>query len=139
MRANPAKRERLELRICAGCRCCLARGEGRGPGFFPVHFLRTFSLQRLGPYDPTAGLSEDCFRKAFCYRGEPSAVQVCRSGDSLEVSAFGCDPEALLEETLTGLEQDDCYATFATDDSGVFRLHRRIQGCGCYGFHGCMT
>ena len=97
-------------------------------GIFPVHFLRTFSLQRLGPYDPTADLSEDCFRKAFCYQGEPAAVQVCRSGDSLEVSALGCDPDALLEETLAGLEQDDCYATFATDDSGVFRLHRKNPG-----------
>jgi hypothetical protein len=93
-------------------------------GIFPVHFLRTFSLQRLGPYDPTADLSEDCFRKGFCYRGEPAAVQVCRVGDSLELSDFGCDPEALLEETLAGLEQDDCYATFATDESGVLRLHR---------------
>ena len=97
-------------------------------GIFPVHFLRTFSLQRLGPYDPTTDLSLDCFRKGFCYRGEPASVQVCRSGDLLEVSAFGCDPDALLEETLAGFKQDDCYATFATDDSGVFRLHRKNPG-----------
>jgi hypothetical protein len=79
------------------------------------------TIQR--PIFQTADLSEDCFRKGLCYRGEPAAVQLCRAGDSLEVSAFGSDPDALLEETLAGLEPDDCYATFAIDDSGVFRLH----------------
>jgi hypothetical protein len=55
-------------------------------------------------------------------------VQVCRACDSLEVSAFGSEPDALLEETFAGLEPDDCYATFATDDSGVCRLHRKNPG-----------
>lgn len=85
-------------------------------------------MQRLGRYDPTADLSEDCFSKAFYYRGEPAAVQICRDGDSLEVSAFGSDADALLEETLCGLRQDDCYSSFATEDSGVLRLHQKHPG-----------
>ena len=97
-------------------------------GLFPVHFGRTFSMQRLGRYDPTADSSDDCFRKAFFYRGEPAAVEFRRDGDALEVSACGSHAETLLEETAAGLSQDDLYASFATRDSGVWRLHRRLPG-----------
>jgi 3-methyladenine DNA glycosylase/8-oxoguanine DNA glycosylase len=97
-------------------------------GIFPVHFSRTFSLQRLGPYDPSAESEKDCFRKAFFFRGEPAAVEFLRDGDALLVTAHGNDPGALLAETLAGLAQDDLYATFATHDSGVWRLHRSFPG-----------
>ena len=53
---------------------------------FPVHFLRTFSMQGLGPYDPTTSLSDNCFRKAFFYHGEPAAIEICRDGDALQVA-----------------------------------------------------
>lgn len=95
---------------------------------FPVHFHRTFSLQRLGPYDPTAELTGDCLRKAFFYRGEPVAVEVCRADRGLEVSAYGSFAGELLAETVCGLLQDDRYAAFATDDTGVLRLHRSLPG-----------
>jgi 3-methyladenine DNA glycosylase/8-oxoguanine DNA glycosylase len=95
---------------------------------FPVHFSRTFSLQRLGPYDPSAESSKDWFRKAFLYRSEPAALDFVRDGEGLSVTAFGPEAEALLEETLAGLAQDDRYATFATEDSGVWRLHRSQPG-----------
>jgi 3-methyladenine DNA glycosylase/8-oxoguanine DNA glycosylase len=95
---------------------------------FPVHFSRTFSLQRLGPYDPTADAGKDHFRKAFFYRGEAAAVEFLRAGDSLAVQAYGKFAEPLLEETLHGLNQDDRYSSFATEDSGVWRLHRSLPG-----------
>jgi len=95
---------------------------------FPVHFSRTFSMQRLGPYDPTADLTPDCFRKAFFYRGLPAAVEICREAESLRVSAYGGDPEELLNETVSGLRQDDGYFDFATEDTGVWRLHRSLPG-----------
>jgi 3-methyladenine DNA glycosylase/8-oxoguanine DNA glycosylase len=95
---------------------------------FPVHFLRTFSMQGLGPYDPTTDLSDDCFRKAFFYRGETAAVEVCRAGDALDVCAYGSHAEELLEETALGLGQDDRYFAFSTEDTGVLRLHHRLPG-----------
>jgi 3-methyladenine DNA glycosylase/8-oxoguanine DNA glycosylase len=95
---------------------------------FPVDFLRTFSLQKLGAYDPTAELSGDCFRKGFFYRGETAAIEVCRDGDALQVTAYGGHANALLEETVAGMRQEDGYASFSTEDTGVFRLHRRHPG-----------
>jgi 3-methyladenine DNA glycosylase/8-oxoguanine DNA glycosylase len=95
---------------------------------FPLHFLRTFSMQRLGPYDPTAYLSDDCFRKAFFYHGQAAAIAICRDGDSLEVCAYGADAAELLDETMAGLRQDDRYFDFATDDSGIQRLHSMLPG-----------
>jgi 3-methyladenine DNA glycosylase/8-oxoguanine DNA glycosylase len=95
---------------------------------FPVHFQRTFNLQRLGRYDPTVDLSSDTFRKAFCYRGQPAAVEVVRDGAELELRAYGCDAEELVEETASGLRQDDGYRDFITDDTGVLRLHRMLPG-----------
>lgn len=95
---------------------------------FPVHFARTFSMQRLGAHDPTALMDGDCFRKAFFYRSHPSTVEICRDGDALEVSAYGPEAERLLDETLSGLAQDDRYFDFATEDTGVLRLHRSLPG-----------
>jgi 3-methyladenine DNA glycosylase/8-oxoguanine DNA glycosylase len=95
---------------------------------FPVEFLGTFSMQRLGRFDPTAALAEGCFRKAFFYRGETAAVEICRDGDALEVSAFGPFAKTLLEETVAGMRQDDGYAAFPAEDVGIFRLHRRHPG-----------
>jgi len=95
---------------------------------FPVHFSRTFSLQKLGPYDPSAESSKDCFRKAFFFRNEPAALEFLRDGNGLSVSAYASEADALLEETLACLAQDDRYATFATEDSGVWRLHRSQPG-----------
>jgi 3-methyladenine DNA glycosylase/8-oxoguanine DNA glycosylase len=106
-----------------GVRCARARIE-----ISPIHFLRTFSMQSLGTYDPTADLSDHCFRKAFYYRGAPAAVEVCRDGDALNVSAYGGHADELLEETLLGLDQDDRYFAFVTEDTGVLRLHRRFAG-----------
>ncbi len=97
-------------------------------GLFPVHFSRTFSLQRLGQYDPTAVMGRDEFAKAFIYRGEPGAVSIEREEGGLGVRAYGPFAEALLAETVAGLGQDDCYASFATEDTGVWRLHRRLPG-----------
>jgi 3-methyladenine DNA glycosylase/8-oxoguanine DNA glycosylase len=95
---------------------------------FPVHFFRTFSMQRLGPYDPTADLSDDCFRKAFFYKGHPAAIEICRDGNSLQVTAHAHNAHELLNETLKGFEQDDRYFDFSTEDSGILRLHGSLPG-----------
>ncbi len=97
-------------------------------GIFPLHFRRSFSLHRMGPYDRTVYLSDDCFRKAFFFDGVAATVEVCRDGDALQVSVFGERPEALLTEVLRGFSQSDLYAEFATEDSGILRLHRRLTG-----------
>ena len=98
-------------------------------GLFPIHFARTFSLQRLGPYDPTADMQQHCFRKAFFFQGEPAALEICRAGETqLKVSAFGAHAEALAETTASGIRQEDHYKSFYTDDSGVLRLHRQLPG-----------
>lgn len=94
----------------------------------PVHFARTFAMQRLGQHDPTAELVGDCFRKAFFYRGHPSAVEVCREENGLAVTAHGPEAERLLAETLSGFAQDDRYFDFPTDDTGVLRLYRSLPG-----------
>jgi 3-methyladenine DNA glycosylase/8-oxoguanine DNA glycosylase len=101
---------------------------------FPLHFERTFSMQRLGAYDPTAESSHDCFRKAFFYRGETAALEFCRDGDGLRVTAYAADAEALLKETLAGLAQDDLYTSFATEDLGIWRLHRSLPGLRLFRF-----
>jgi 3-methyladenine DNA glycosylase/8-oxoguanine DNA glycosylase len=95
---------------------------------FPVHFSRTFSMQSLGPYDPTAESAADLFRKAFFYRGEPAALEFRRDQEGLLVTAYAPEAEALLEETLAGLSQDDRYRSFATVDGGIWRLHRSQPG-----------
>ena len=95
---------------------------------FPLHFWRTFSMQRLGSYDPTADLADDCFRKAFYYRGSAAAIEICRDGDALAVCAYGADAQELLDETVAGLTQDDRYFDFSTDDSGIQRLHAHLPG-----------
>jgi 3-methyladenine DNA glycosylase/8-oxoguanine DNA glycosylase len=105
--------------------CGMARAQVE---MFPVHFPRTFNLQRLGRYDPTTDLSESIFRKAFHYRGQAAAVEIVRAGGELEVRAYGCDAEALVEETAAGLRQDDGYLDFKTADTGVQRLHRMLPG-----------
>ncbi|HTJ29911.1 MAG TPA: hypothetical protein VL346_05400 [Acidobacteriaceae bacterium] len=94
----------------------------------PVHFARTFAMQRLGQHDPTAELIGDCFRKAFFYRGQPSAVEICRDGDGLAVTAFGPEAEPLLTETLRGFTQPDGYFDFPTEDTGLLRLHHSQPG-----------
>ena len=95
---------------------------------FPIHFSRTFSMQSLGPYDPTAESGTNLFRKAFLYRGAPATLEFQRAPEGLLVTALAPQAEALLEETLAGLAQDDCYRSFATDDSGIWRLHRSQPG-----------
>lgn len=94
----------------------------------PVHFARTFAMQRLGQHDPTAELVGDCFRKAFFYLGVASTVEICRDGDGLAVTAFGPKAEQLLEEMLAGFAQQDGYFDFPTEDTGVLRLHRSLPG-----------
>jgi 3-methyladenine DNA glycosylase/8-oxoguanine DNA glycosylase len=95
---------------------------------FPVHFPRTFNLQRLGPYDPTTELDESRFRKAFFFRGQPAAVEIVRKGRTLEVRAFAQDAAHLAQETAAGLQQEDGYRTFTTADPGVLRLHHLLPG-----------
>lgn len=99
---------------------------------FPVHFPRTFRLQRLGPYDPTTELDHGCFRKAFFYRDSPAAIEIKRANQigagSIEVSAYGGRADELLEETVRGLSQEDGYAQFVTPDAGMQRLHRLLPG-----------
>jgi 3-methyladenine DNA glycosylase/8-oxoguanine DNA glycosylase len=103
--------------------------EARGRvSVFPVHFARTFSLQRMGPYDPTALRDGDCFRKAFYYRGKVAGIEICRDGGELAVCACGEDAEPLLEETIAGLLQEDRYFDFAIEDPGVLRLHGLFPG-----------
>jgi 3-methyladenine DNA glycosylase/8-oxoguanine DNA glycosylase len=101
--------------------------EGRAR-VFPVDFARTFSMQQLGPYDPTAELKGDCFRKAFFYRKEAAGVEICRDGDALVVRAFGKHAGELLAETVAGLEQDDRYFHFGIEDRGILRLHSLLPG-----------
>lgn len=99
---------------------------------FPVHFPRTFNLQRLGPYDPTTELDHGCFRKAFFYRDSPVTVEIVRpnqeAAGSLEIRAYGDYADELVEETATGLRQEDGYAQFLTMDDGIQRLHRLLPG-----------
>lgn len=95
---------------------------------FPIDFSRTFSMQSLGPYDPTVEATNDRFRKAFFYRGEPATLEFQRAPEGMLVTAYAPDAEALLEETLAGLAQDDCYRSFSTYDDGIWRLHRSQPG-----------
>ncbi len=97
-------------------------------GLFPLHFRRSFSLHRMGPYDRTIGLTDDCFRKAFFFGGVAGAVEFCRDGEAVRVTAYGERAEALLTEVGRGLSQGDLYDEFATEDSGILRLHRRMTG-----------
>jgi len=95
---------------------------------FPVHFSRTFSMQSLGPYDPSAESARDLFRKAFFFRGESAALEFLRDSEGLLVTAYAPEAEALLEETLAGLAQDDLYLSFPREDGGIWRLHRSQPG-----------
>lgn len=99
---------------------------------FPVHFPRTFNLQRLGPYDPTTDLDHGSFRKAFYYRDSPAAIEIVRSNRdsaaSLTIRAYGEYADELVEETASGMRQEDGYAHFSTPDRGMQRLHRLLPG-----------
>ncbi len=96
---------------------------------FPIHFARTFSLQSLGPHDPTASRTRDRFAKAFFYRDAPAALDFSRCGErELQVTAHGPHAQALAEEAARCLAQPDHYATFLTPDTGIQRLHWRLAG-----------
>jgi len=51
---------------------------------FPVHFARTFSMQRLGLRSDGRSVGR-LFPKGVFYRGEAAAIEICRDGDSLRV------------------------------------------------------
>ena len=96
---------------------------------FPIHFARTFSLQLLGSYDPTASRTRDSFAKAFHYRDAPAALLFARHGaEDLEVTACGPHAADLAEVTRVCLAQDDQYHDFHTPDTGILRLHFRQPG-----------
>ena len=96
---------------------------------YPIHFARTFSLQSLGSYDPTASRTRDSFAKAFHYRDAPAALLYARHGaEELEVTAYGPHAADLTELTRACLAQDDQYHDFLTPDTGIQRLHFRQPG-----------
>lgn len=95
---------------------------------FPIHFARTFSMQRLGPYDPSADFTPNSFSKAFFYRSQPATLHFERAADGVVIKAFGPHAEELLESTLQGLNQDDRYSSFTTEDAGILRLFRMFPG-----------
>ncbi len=98
----------------------------------PLHFGRTFSLQRLGPHDPSAYLTQNQFRKAFFYHNEAATLVFERHHEDdqvgLRVTAHGAHAPTLLDETLACLSQEDDYHRFATADTGIARLHRSLPG-----------
>lgn len=99
----------------------------------PVDFARTFSLQRLGPHDPSAHLSRTEFRKAFFFRGRAATLRFERESDgagarALRVTALGEAAEEMLAEALVCLAQEDDYDRFPTADAGIARLHRSLPG-----------
>lgn len=85
-------------------------------------------MQGLGPYDPTAESGANLFRKAFFHRGAPATLEFQREPEGLLVTAYAPEAEALLEDTLIGLTQDDRYRSFVTGDSGIWRLYRSQPG-----------
>jgi len=94
----------------------------------PINFRRTFSLQNVGPYDPTASLSEFRLCKAFFSENGPSTVEIVPESGGASIRVSGPDRSEVLERLLASFGRDDGYAAFAPEHALVSRMHRRLPG-----------
>ena len=94
----------------------------------PLNFRRTFSLQNVGPFDPTASLSEFRLCKAFSSENGPCTVEIVPENGGASVRVWGSDCSEVLQLLQTGFARDDGYSAFAPEHPLVSRMHRRLTG-----------
>lgn len=94
----------------------------------PLELKRSFALQALGLYDPTARLDHDRFDKLLPGADGTIHVAVRRTTDGIAVEGRGPGAEALLARWSAHLPPDDGHAVFLPHDGFVRELHRNGRG-----------
>jgi len=94
----------------------------------PLNFRRTFSLQNLGSYDPTASLSEFRLCKTFFSDNGPCTVEIVAESGGASIHVCGPDSSEVLQLLSAGFGRDDGYALFDPEHALVSRMHRRFPG-----------
>jgi 3-methyladenine DNA glycosylase/8-oxoguanine DNA glycosylase len=94
----------------------------------PISFVRTFTLQNLGAYDPTATLNETYFAKTFATPNGICATTIKAIEGGVAISCEGPDAEQTLDELMTFFRADDGHDTFIAEHPLLKRLHREQRG-----------
>ena len=92
----------------------------------PFDLTRTFALQQLGRFDPTARLDALALIKWFAHAGGTSRLAVRRVSTGVELSAEPGDAE-LLARWHPAWSVDDGHAAFEPEPR-LLRLHRAYTG-----------
>ena len=94
----------------------------------PIDFLRSFALQNLGHYDPTASLDADCLQKVFATASGVCLVSLKRTADGVEISCDGADADAVQAELAAALQAADNGAGFTPTHPVLARIDREQPG-----------
>ncbi len=94
----------------------------------PINFSRTFSLQNIGPYDPTASLTATRLRKAFFAENGPCVVEMSQAVNGATIVVQGTDNEQVRDILVRGLSRDDGYHSFSPKHPLVGKMHRQLPG-----------
>ncbi len=94
----------------------------------PISFLRTFALQNLGAYDPTATLSESHFSKAFATENGVCVTLIKPVDGGVVISCEGPDAEPILEELKVFFQTHDGHDTFLPEHALLKRLRQEQRG-----------
>jgi len=96
-----------------------------GPSFLPpFDFQRTFALQQLGRFDPTAELSATAFSKAWVTPEGPARVIVRATSSGVRIESEGAPATAFAAWSAPA----DGHAEFEGKHPIVVRLHRAYAG-----------
>ncbi len=91
----------------------------------PFDLRRSFTMQALGAFDPTAVFASDTvFLKNFVSRGSVVTLRCEAREGELIVTGDG----AALEAWSKGLPPDDGQAAFSSSNEKLAQLHRRLGG-----------
>ena len=96
--------------------------------FRSFNFRRSFSMQNVGPYDPTATVSASTLVKAFCSDNGPCTVKIEATENGMTLRASGSDCQEVLHALISGFGRDDGYGSFAPVHPLVSKMHLRLPG-----------
>lgn len=94
----------------------------------PLDFRKSFALQALGLYDPSARLDVDRFHKLVATTDGVGQIVAARTRTGIRIRAEGADAVAMVERWVGHLPPADAHAEFAPPDEHIQILHRNARG-----------